>query len=106
MPCIVTREVGNAPEQAQDQGWSQGATLTRSAPREPMIVVMSTTEMPTAEDRRLTRSHDDRIIAGVCGGVARYLDIDPVIPRIGLAVLAVFGGAGLIVYALAWLLIP
>ena len=67
---------------------------------------MSTTEMPAAESRRLTRSRDDRIVAGVCGGAARYFDIDPVIPRILLAVLAVFGGAGLVVYALAWLLIP
>src|ERR1700759_2920337 len=67
---------------------------------------MSTTEMPAAGARRLTRSRDDRIVAGVCGGLARYFDIDPVIPRILLAVLAVFGGAGLVVYALAWLLIP
>src|SRR3954447_13207990 len=67
---------------------------------------MSTTEMPTADARRLTRSRDDRMVAGVCGGAARYFDIDPVIPRILLAVLAVFGGAGLVVYALAWLLIP
>jgi phage shock protein PspC (stress-responsive transcriptional regulator) len=71
-----------------------------------MIVVMSTTEMPAAGQRRLTRSRDDRMVAGVCGGTGRYFDIDPVIPRVVLAVLAVFGGAGLVIYALGWLLLP
>lgn len=71
-----------------------------------MIHAMTSTDMPTVQPRRLTRSRDDRIIGGVCGGAARYFDIDPVIPRIVLAVLAVFGGVGLAVYALAWLLIP
>jgi phage shock protein PspC (stress-responsive transcriptional regulator) len=71
-----------------------------------MIVVMSTTEMPAAGQRRLTRSRDDRMVAGVCGGAGRYFDIDPVIPRVVLAGLAVFGGAGLVIYALGWLLLP
>lgn len=73
---------------------------------EMMIAVMTSTDLPTDQARRLTRSREDRIIGGVCGGAARYYDIDPVIPRIVLAVLAVFGGAGLAVYAFAWLLIP
>jgi phage shock protein PspC (stress-responsive transcriptional regulator) len=46
------------------------------------------------------------VIAGVCQGAARYFDIDPVILRVVLAVLTVFGGAGFVIYALAWLLIP
>lgn len=46
------------------------------------------------------------MIAGVCGGLGRYTGLDPVIFRITLAVLAVFGGAGLLLYAIAWLLIP
>src|SRR3954470_6093762 len=71
-----------------------------------MIVTMTTAEMPTDRSRRLTRARDDRIVAGVCSGAGRYVDIDPVIPRVVLAVLAVFGGAGFVVYALAWLLIP
>jgi phage shock protein PspC (stress-responsive transcriptional regulator) len=71
-----------------------------------MIETMTTADMPTDQSRRLTRSREDRIVAGVCSGAARYWDIDPVIPRVVLAVLAVFGGAGFVVYALAWLLIP
>lgn len=79
--------------------------MPRMAP-EMMIGAMTSTDLPTDQPRRLTRSRDDRIIGGVCGGAARYYDIDPVIPRIVLAVLAVFGGAGLAIYAFAWLLIP
>jgi phage shock protein PspC (stress-responsive transcriptional regulator) len=58
-------------------------------------------------DRRpLRRSRDDRMIGGVCGGLGRYAGIDPIIFRIVLAALAVFGGIGLLLYALAWLLMP
>jgi phage shock protein PspC (stress-responsive transcriptional regulator) len=56
--------------------------------------------------RRLRRSRDDRMIGGVCGGLGRYAGIDPIIFRIVLAALAVFGGVGLLLYALGWLLIP
>jgi phage shock protein PspC (stress-responsive transcriptional regulator)/predicted membrane protein len=46
------------------------------------------------------------MIAGVCGGLGRAMRVDPVIFRITLAVLALFGGVGLLLYAAAWLLIP
>lgn len=52
------------------------------------------------------RSTDDRWVAGVCSGVARYLHVDPVIVRIVIAVLTVVGFAGAILYAAAWLLLP
>jgi phage shock protein PspC (stress-responsive transcriptional regulator) len=67
---------------------------------------MTTADLPAGAERRLSRAHDGRVIAGVCQGAARYFDLDPVIPRIVLAVLTVFGGAGVVIYALAWLLIP
>lgn len=54
----------------------------------------------------LTRSSDDRMLAGVCGGAGRHLDIDPVIVRIVLGTLTIFGLAGVIVYVAAWLLVP
>src|SRR4051794_19786666 len=56
--------------------------------------------------RRLTRSSSDRVIAGVAGGVGRYFSIDPVVVRIAFIVGAFFGGAGVIAYAAAWLLVP
>ncbi len=55
---------------------------------------------------RLRRSTTDRKVAGVAGGLARHLDIDPVILRVAFVVLIFFGGAGLILYAAAWALVP
>ncbi|HEX6150949.1 PspC domain-containing protein [Nocardioides sp.] len=55
---------------------------------------------------RLRRSVHDRKVAGVAGGLARHLDIDPVILRVAFVVLTFFGGAGLIVYGACWLLVP
>lgn len=54
----------------------------------------------------LTRSADHRVVAGVCGGLGRYLDIDPVVFRVVVAVLCLTGGLGLFLYGLAWLLVP
>lgn len=54
----------------------------------------------------LRRSREDRVIAGVCGGIARTLGIDPIIVRVIVAAFTIAGGAGLFAYALAWLLIP
>src|SRR3954451_1749621 len=64
---------------------------------------------PTPEppvSRRFTRSSTDRVIAGVAGGLGRYFGVDPVVIRIALIVLAFFGGAGLVAYAAAWLIVP
>lgn len=52
------------------------------------------------------RSVADRRIAGVAGGLGRHLNIDPVIVRVAFVVLAFFGGAGLLLYAAAWLFVP
>lgn len=53
------------------------------------------------------RSRDDRMLAGVCGGVGRAVGVDPALLRIGLVLLTVFGmGAGVVVYVAAWVLVP
>jgi phage shock protein C len=54
----------------------------------------------------LRRSRDDRVIGGVCGGLARYLGVDPVAVRLGFVVLTIAGGGGILLYLVAWLLIP
>ncbi|WUS98754.1 PspC domain-containing protein [Streptomyces sp. NBC_00708] len=61
---------------------------------------------PSAPAPRLHRSPRHKVVAGVCGGLGRYCDVDPVIFRIVLGVLSVTGGFGLIFYGFAWLLIP
>lgn len=61
---------------------------------------------PAPPGPRLRRSARQKTVAGVCGGLGRYCDVDPVIFRIVLGVLSVTGGIGLIFYGFAWLLIP
>src|SRR4051794_13632208 len=61
---------------------------------------------PGPPRRRLQRSRHDRVIAGVAGGLGDYFDIDPVIFRIAFVGLAFLGGAGLLLYPAAWLLLP
>jgi phage shock protein PspC (stress-responsive transcriptional regulator) len=55
---------------------------------------------------RLRRSTTDRKIAGVAGGLGRHLNIDPTLLRVLFVVLVFFGGAGLLLYGAAWLIIP
>ena len=54
----------------------------------------------------LRRSPDDRLIAGVAGGLGVYFGIDPVIVRIGFIILTFFGGVGPALYLVAWLIVP
>ncbi|GAB2938352.1 PspC domain-containing protein [Streptomyces mayteni] len=61
---------------------------------------------PPAPDERLARSRRHKVVGGVCGGLGRYFNLDPVIFRVPAALLSVLGGVGLIAYGLAWLLIP
>ncbi len=75
---------------------------------------MSTTTADTAsatrtdqpESRQLRRSADDRMLAGVAGGIARYLDVDATLVRVAIAALILFTGAGAALYIAAWLLFP
>jgi phage shock protein PspC (stress-responsive transcriptional regulator) len=62
------------------------------------------TDQPAA--RQLRRSTDDRMLAGVAGGIARYLDVDVTLVRVIIAALVLLNGAGLALYIAAWLLIP
>ena len=55
--------------------------------------------------KRLHRNKKDGKIAGICSGIGDYFDIDPVIVRL-LFLLALFLGGGLIVYIIAWIIVP
>ena len=57
-------------------------------------------------ERRLCLSSSDKKIAGVCGGFAKYLDIDPTLVRIGYAALVLFGGTGVLLYIICALVMP
>ena len=56
--------------------------------------------------KRLFRSRENRVLGGVCGGLGRYFNTDPVFFRIGAIVLALIGGAGILLYLAGLLLIP
>lgn len=56
--------------------------------------------------RTLYRSRKNRVIAGVCGGLGEYLDIDPAIIRIVWILLTFLGGMSIVVYLLAWVILP
>lgn len=58
------------------------------------------------QTKRLYRNTNNKIIAGVCSGVGDYFNIDPVIIRLLWVILTIFGGAGLLVYIIAWIIIP
>ncbi len=54
----------------------------------------------------LRRSQDHRVVAGVCGGLGEYFGVDPVLFRVVVVVLTLFGGWGILLYGLAWLVMP
>lgn len=59
-----------------------------------------------AKNKKLYRSKKNRIIGGVCGGIAEYLDTDPTIVRLIWIFGSLLWGAGIIAYILAWIIIP
>jgi phage shock protein C len=62
---------------------------------------------PTVGYKQLRRPLDDRMVAGVCSGLARYFGVDPVLVRIGFAVLAlVTWGVALVAYPVLWIIMP
>jgi phage shock protein PspC (stress-responsive transcriptional regulator) len=63
-----------------------------------------TYEGPTV--KRLERSRSDRMLAGVCGGLASYFEIHPAFYRVGFVVLTLLGGAGLLIYLVAAIVMP
>ncbi len=56
--------------------------------------------------KRLYRSTEERMFAGVCGGIAEYLDVDPTLVRLVFAALVLMGGPGIVVYIVLMLIVP
>jgi signal transduction histidine kinase len=54
----------------------------------------------------LARRRDERMVAGVCAGVARWLGVDPIVVRLAAVILALANGAGIVVYLVAWVVLP
>ena len=56
--------------------------------------------------KRLYRSRKDKMLAGICGGLAEYFAVDPSLVRIAGVLLCLYAGTGLLVYILAAIIIP
>lgn len=56
--------------------------------------------------KKLYRSRNERMIAGVCGGIANYFSIDPTLIRLLWIFLAFIAGGGILAYIIAWIVIP
>jgi phage shock protein C len=71
-----------------------------------MSIDMDTQLTQHPQPVRVRRSTTDKVIAGVAGGLGRYLGIDPVILRIAFVLLALSGGSGVLLYIIGWIAIP
>ncbi|PKP21923.1 MAG: PspC family transcriptional regulator [Bacteroidetes bacterium HGW-Bacteroidetes-20] len=56
--------------------------------------------------KRFLRSKTDRKIAGVCGGIAEYFNIDSTLIRVLFAIAVIMGGGGILIYLITWILTP
>lgn len=88
--------------ESEDTGHREDETAERPADETPTTPAPAVRQSP----RKFLRSRDDRIIAGVGGGLGNYFDIDPVIIRIGFAVSVLFGGLGILAYLALALFVP
>jgi phage shock protein C len=79
-------------------------------PNQPLKKPESTIPPPGPPPPRpepiLRRSRRDRIIGGVCGGLGRYLGVDPVLFRLAFVLLLLLGGTGFLLYIIAWIIMP
>ena len=57
-------------------------------------------------EKRLQRSRTEKMIGGVCGGIAEYFAVDPTIVRILWVIITLLGGAGLLLYVILWVIMP
>jgi len=60
----------------------------------------------TQKIKRLYRSNENRMIAGVCGGIAEYFKLDPTVVRLLWIILIFMGGTGILAYIIAWIIVP
>lgn len=86
---------------ASDLNYGDGTTTSREYGQHG-----ATTRPYTKTRERVLRDPYDKMIGGVCSGIAHYFDIDPTIVRLVMVVLFLTGGIGFIAYIIAWIVIP
>lgn len=68
-------------------------------------ITASSEEEPIMK-KKLYKSNTNKMLEGVCGGIAEYFDIDPTIVRLGWVVFCALGGSGILAYIIAAIIIP
>jgi len=106
----------SAEQSASDEGPAAAEVPESSATPPPPEPAPETEPAPEPEPaasppgppppKRLLRSRNDRVIAGVCGGLGEYLGVDAVLIRIAALLLLFAGGAGFILYVIGWIAMP
>jgi phage shock protein PspC (stress-responsive transcriptional regulator) len=105
-PDEPTVEEPTAEEPTAEQGPSGPEDPRGAQGPPPPPAAEAPTQPLRPEPRRLLRSRSNRVIGGVSGGLGRYFNVDPILFRIGFIALALVGGAGILLYLAALLLIP
>ena len=112
VPCITDADVNNIiasmgrPEEFEGEETEPSTATAGSS--------AGATQQPGAdpnwqfanEPRRLYRADNDKILGGVCAGLANYLKLDPAIVRIIFVLISMTGGAGVILYLILWMVLP
>jgi phage shock protein C len=62
--------------------------------------------MAQEKPKRLYRSANERVLGGICGGIAEYFNVDPVLVRLLWVFASLLYGAGILLYIIAWIAIP
>jgi len=57
-------------------------------------------------EKRLYRSEKDKMVGGVCGGLAAFFGMDPTLVRLAFVVFTLLGGSGILLYIILWLIVP
>ncbi len=93
------------PDASEAQAEPTTEETTEEATTEDATADETTAVAPPAlaEDKHLHRSRDDRVIAGVCGGLGKYFGVDTVLVRIAAVLLIFAGGVGILLYVIGWI---
>lgn len=103
-------EIFNAKKSAENEvitmAWVDEVIETMGNPEVIQDEVNETAGAAKKNKKRLYRDPDRKVIAGVCGGLAAYFNMDPVVVRLIMVLLFILNGLGLIIYVILWIAVP
>ncbi len=103
----IMNNMGRPSDFAEAEAENTGAPFTTSSGQQQSYTGAQTgAGRKTEETKRLYRDERDKLLAGVASGLANYLNVDPAIIRVLFVLLAIFGGSGILVYIVLWIVLP